>query len=65
MKSITYYDFDLDQDAEKRWGPIIDVYSEKLPMFLSNIRSILDCYGSVVSWLKPVEEKYMLYIYFP
>lgn len=53
-----FYDFDLDQSAEKRWGPIFDCYQNHLENFTQEIEKILQGFGLAVPLMKPVYDAF-------
>ena len=52
MKKITFYDFDLQLSAEKRWGPIVDVYRDYLPKLKGHLDMILNSLGVTITVAK-------------
>ncbi|XWV24464.1 mg760 protein [Tupanvirus deep ocean] len=54
MKPITFYDFDLQLPAAKRWGAIFDAHSDYLPKLQTNLRNILNQFGLLPSLIKPI-----------
>jgi len=54
MQTIQFYNFDLSQSAKQRWGPIFDVYQDKLPMIRENVQQIIGYFGNYITILKPI-----------
>ncbi|XWV25697.1 acid ceramidase-like protein [Tupanvirus soda lake] len=54
MKPITFYDFDLQLPAAKRWGPIFDTHIDYLPNLQNSLRNILNQFGLLPSFIKPI-----------
>lgn len=42
MKEVIFYDFDLELNEEKKWGPIFDIYANYLPKLKKTLEDILE-----------------------
>lgn len=55
-KSPKYYDFDLELEPSKRWGPIIDDHQQFIPGLYENLRKLLDNFGMALQVIRPFYE---------
>ena len=54
FRDISFYNFDLDGNAEQKWKSIIDAFAEKLEELRGNLRKILSEFGVATTIIKPI-----------
>jgi len=54
LKEIAFHDFDISESAEKKWGPVFDIYQDRLPYIKDQLTTILAPYQTALKFVRPI-----------